>query len=212
MRTIRLSIIMLAAASVSCLAQQWEFGGTAGVGFLPGVPVTGAQGSATTGFKPGVALGGFVGQNLYHRFSGELHYAFMKRDLMLKSGGTEATFSGQGHVVHYDVVFHTSRSESRTQVYVAAGGGMKVFRGTGKEAAYQPLSQYGYFTRTQSVKPMGTAAVGVKFGLAPHLSLRAEFRDYITAFPQEIIAPAPGAKFGSLLHDLVPMVVISYQY
>ena len=31
------------------------------------------------------------------------------------------------------------------------GGGAKVFRSTGKEAAYQPLSQFGYFTKAQSV-------------------------------------------------------------
>ena len=29
----------------------------------------------------------------------------------------------------------TSRADSRTQVFLAAGGGMKIFRGTGKEAA-----------------------------------------------------------------------------
>jgi len=33
----------------------------------------------------------------------------------------------------------------------AMGGGMKLFRGTGHEQAYQPLMQYGYFTRTQVV-------------------------------------------------------------
>ena len=31
-------------------------------------------------------------------------------------------------------------------------------------------------------------------------------------FPKDLIAPAPGAKFGSLLHDFVPMVGISYEY
>ena len=31
---------------------------------------------------------------------------------------------------------------------------MKLFRGTGAEEAYQPLSQFGYFTKTQAIKPM----------------------------------------------------------
>jgi hypothetical protein len=47
--------------------------------------------------------------------------------------------------------------------------------------------------------------------LSHRLFLRAEFRDYITAFPASIIAPAPGAKFGSILQDLVPMAGISYE-
>ena len=39
--------------------------------------------------------------------------------------------------------------------------------------------------------------------LAPH-------RDYITAFPKEIITPAPGTKYGTLLHDFVPMVGLGF--
>jgi len=92
------------------------------------------------------------------------------------------------------------------------GGGMKLFRGTGQEQAYQPLMQYGYFTRTQVVKPMGSFGAGMKYALTPRLILRTEFRDYITPFPTELIAPAPGAKFGSILQNFVPMVGISYLF
>jgi hypothetical protein len=46
------------------------------------------------------------------------------------------------------------------QFFAAAGGGMRIFQGTGTEAAYQPLSQFGYFTKTRVVKPM--ASVGGK--------------------------------------------------
>jgi hypothetical protein len=48
--------------------------------------------------------------------------------------------------------------------------------------------------------------------IARKVCLRTEFRDYITAFPKEIIAPAPGAKFGSILQDFVPMVGLSYEF
>jgi hypothetical protein len=202
----------LAAAGTTCFAQQWEFGGGAGAGFLPGVSVTGAVGSATAGFQSGISAGAFVGQNLYNHISGELHYAFMQSNLRLQSGGTEATFSGMAHVVHYDVVWHTNRKESRSQYYAAAGGGMKLFRGTGTEAAYQPLSQFGYFTKTQAIKPMGTVAIGVRYALTPRVFLRTEFRDYITVFPTQLITPAPGTKYGTLLHDFVPMITLSYEY
>ena len=39
----------------------------------------------------------------------------------------------------------------------------------------------------------------------------AEIRDYFTPFPKELITPAPGAKIGSFLHDIVPMVAIGYE-
>ena len=115
-------------------------------------------------------------------------------------------------MVHYDVLYHTNRKGSRTQYFAAVGGGMKIFRGTGQEAAYQPLSQFGYFTKTQALKPMATVGGGMKYALTPRIFLRTEFRDYITMFPKELITPAPGAKYGSLLHDFVPMVGIGYEY
>ena len=211
MRAIQLTML-LSAGAFSAFAQQWEVGGGAGLGFVPGVPVTSALGSATTGFKSGASLGAYVGQNLYPRISGEFHYGFMQSNLRLQSGATDASFSGVAHVVHYDILFHTNRKGSRTQYFVAAGGGMKVFRGTGKEAAYQPLSQYAYFTRTQVIKPMATFGAGVKYLIAEKIVLRTEFRDYLTMFPKDLIAPAPGAKFGGVLHNFVPMVSIAYEY
>jgi len=212
MKTIQLSVLLLAAAGTTCFAQQWEFGGGGGGSFLPGVGVSSSVGSATAGFQPGFAAGAFIGQNLYRHLSGELHYGFQQSNLRLQSGGTEATFSGVSHVVHYDMVYHTNRKGSRTQYFAAVGGGMKLFRGTGTEQSYQPLSQFGYFTKTQTVKPMGTFGAGMRYSLSPRINLRTEFRDYITMFPKQLITPAPGTKYGSLLHDFVPMVTISYEY
>ena len=124
MRTIRFAILVLAAAGLS-LAQQWEIGAGAGAGFLPGVAVTSPFGAATTGFQSGAAFGAHLGQNLYPHLSGEVHYGFMQSNLRLQSGSTTATFSGVAHVVHYDLVLHTSRRGSRTQLFVAAGGGLR---------------------------------------------------------------------------------------
>ena len=115
------------------------------------------------------------------------------------------------HVVHYDLIFKTTRNSGRVQLFAAVGGGMKVFRGTGKEAAYQDLSQFGYFTKTQAMKPMASVGGGVKFALSRKVFLRTEFRDYITAFPKKIITPPAGMKYGTLLHDLVPMVGIGFE-
>jgi hypothetical protein len=204
--------LLILAGSLACFGQQWEVGANAGMGFVPGKTITSNQGAATAGFKPGVSFGAFVGQNLYKHLSGEIRYGFMQSNLRLQSGGQTATFSGNSHVVHYDLVFHTDREGARAQYYVIGGGGMKIFRGTGTEAAYQPLSQFAYFTKTQTVKPMASVGAGVKFSLSPHVRLRTEIRDYMTMFPKELITPAPGAKFGGLLHNFAPMVGISFEY
>ena len=208
MKTIGLSLIFLGAA----FGQQWEVGASAGATFLPGASITSPYGAATAGIQPGYSFGGYIGQNLYSHVSGEIHYGFAQSNLRLKSGGTTATFSGQSHRVHYDVILHTGGKEAKTQYFAAIGGGMKIFRGTGTEAAFQDLSQYAYFTKTQAVKPMASVGGGIKMQIKPRLFLRAEVRDYLTMFPKELITPAPGAKFGGLLHEIVPSLGIGYEY
>ena len=211
MKPLRYALLFCTAATAA-FSQQWEIGAGGGGSFVPSVSVTSPRGAATTGFKPGLAAGVFVGQNLYKHLSGEIRYTFVQSDLKLSSGGTTATFSGNTHAIYYDLLIHTSQRESRAQLFGAVGGGMKVFRGTGKEAAYQPLSEFGYFTKTQAVKPMLSVGGGAKFKLSPHMGLRTEVRDFVTPFPKDLIVPAPGAKFGRFLHDFVPMVGISYEY
>jgi len=211
MKTLLRSILVLTAGAAASFAQQWEFGGAAGAGFLNSVPVSGGIGSATAGFQTGAAFGGYIGHSQYKHIGGELRYAYLESNLSLKSGGSQATFSGMSHVVHYDVILKTTRNSGKVQLFAAVGGGMKAFRGTGKEAAYQPLSQFGYFTKTQTMKPMASVGGGVKFALTRKVFLRTEFRDYITAFPKEIITPPPGMKYGTLLHDFVPMVGLGFE-
>ena len=206
MQTFR-TIFVLGAAAAGCFAQQWEFGAVAGASFPTTVTVTAPAGSATAGLKTGAAFGAYLGQNLYNHVSGEIHYGYIMGDLSVKSGGAEATFSGQSHVLHYDVILHTGGRRARKQAFVSIGGGMRVFRGTGVESAYQPLMQYALLTKTQELKPMGTVGVGVKLALSKKVSFRAQILDYITPFPTKVITPAANAKFGgSLLHDFAPMV------
>jgi hypothetical protein len=211
MKTLLRSILVLTVAAAASFAQQWEFGGAGGGGFLNSVPVSGGIGSATAGFQTGAAFGGYVGYSQYKHIGGELRYAYLQSNLRLKSGGSEATFSGMSHVVHYDLIFKTTRNTGKVQLFAAVGGGMKVFRGTGKEAAYQPLNQFGYFTKTQTMKPMASVGGGVKFAISKKVFIRTEIRDYITSFPTQIITPAPGVKYGSILNDLVPMVGIGIE-
>jgi len=209
MRSLVISVVILAAAHAA-FAQQWEFGAVGGGSLLSDVSVSGPAGKATAGFAPGAAFGAFFGENLYPHLTGDLRYEYLQSDLRLSSNGQSAQFTGAAHAVHFDLLYHTNKKESRTQFFAALGGGMKLFRGTGAPEAYQPLSQFGYFTRTQAIKPMVSMGGGLTFQLAPTIFLRAEVRDFITAFPTQLITPAPGMKFGSLLNDIVPLVGITY--
>ena len=94
MRTLGLSILLLAAAAAICRAQQWEFGGIGGGGFLSNVAVAGPVGSATAGFQTGAGFGAFLGHNTYSHLGGELRYAYLQSNLRLSSGGSTVSFAG----------------------------------------------------------------------------------------------------------------------
>jgi Outer membrane protein beta-barrel domain len=211
MRSLILPLVILSAATAA-FAQQWEFGAVGGVGLLNTVSASGAAGSATAGFANGAVAGAYFGQTLNHNLTGEIRYEYFQSDLRLSSNGQSTQFTGSADAIHYDLLYHTNRKESRTQFFVSVGGGMKLFRGSGAQQAYQPLSQFGYFTKTQAIKPMGTVGAGLMYQLAPKLFLRAEVRDFITPFPSQVLTPAPGIKYGGILMDIVPTVGISYVY
>lgn len=205
--------ILLLAFGLCAFAQQWEVGGIGGASFLNTVSVNApTAGSGTAGFKPGVVAGAFFGQHMNPHWSGEVRYEFFDTNLKLSSGGTTASFSGVAHAVHYDLVYHTNRKGSPLQFFVAGGGGMKVFVGTGLQEAIQPLNQFGYFTQTHQVKAMASVGGGLTYKLGDNLCFRAEIRDFISAFPTSVIAPPAGAKYGKVLQDIVPMVGLSYLF
>jgi hypothetical protein len=210
MRLVRFALVVISGSTTAFA--QLELGVVGGAGLLNSVSASGAPGSAKAGFAPGLVAGVYAGERFYHsnNFSGEVRYEFMQSDLRLSAAGQSAQFSGVSHAIHYDSLYRANREGSRMQFFGALGGGVKIFSGTGTEAAYQPLSQFGYFTKTSMVKPMVTGGAGVIFTLASKLLLRAEVRDFITGYPTSVLTPAPGVKFGSLLNEIVPMVSLVY--
>ena len=76
-----------------------------GGAFLNGVPLRGGPAAVTAGFSPGPAAGILIGHNRYARWSGEIRYLFEERSPRLTASGASASFSGQAHALHYDVVF-----------------------------------------------------------------------------------------------------------
>ena len=202
-----LAFTLLTAAS----AQQFEIGALAGGGFLSSAPESHAA-SVSAGLAPGPTAGFIFAQNRYARWSGEIRYLFEERDPRITGAGTSTSFSGQTHAVHYDLIFKPRARSTRVQSYFSAGGGLKVFRGTGPEAAYRPLMQYAYLTRATEWKPMVALGAGIKFPLTPRWILRADFQAHVTPFPSRVITPAPGLSMARWLVDLVPTVGLSWVF
>jgi len=208
------TIAMLAilwASSLATHAQQREFGMLAGGSFLNGLPLHGVS-AVTAGFAPGPTAGALIGHDLYSRWSGEIRYLFEIQDARLRSPGAAATFGSQSHAIHYAILYHARARQARWRPYIEVGGGAKIFRGTGTEVAYRPLMQYAYLTRTQELKPMVVFGGGIKLRLSPRLQARIDFLDYLTRFPQKVIAPAPGVGLNGWLHNFVPTVGIGWMF
>lgn len=204
-------LLSIALFTLVCVgqAQTWEAGGVGGGGFSPQLTVSNAAGRASTGFTNTPAFGGVLGQNLYHSIGGEIRYTFQPTDLQISAGGSGAKFQGLAHAIHYDLLVHTRPPGSPVRPFLSAGAGVRVFRGTGRESAYQPLQEFALLTKTQEWKPLISIGAGAKISLSRRLLLRFECRDYITPFPKEVIAPAIGAKLSGWLHDIVPLAGVS---
>jgi hypothetical protein len=202
------------ALSSACMAQErgWEVGGAAGFGIMRNATIDNASGSATAGFDNRFVAGAVIGQDLYQHFSGELRYTFRDDDLVLKSGGQKVNMDGDSHLVHYDVLFHPTTKESRIRPFLAAGAGIRLFRGTGQEYASQPFSDFALLTKTNEVKPLISVGGGVKTKLTEHTAIRVDFREYISPFPENLFATVPGSKIQGWLFDSVPMAGISFVF
>jgi OmpA-like transmembrane domain. len=205
-RSSMLAILAIAGSGApACWAQKWEVGVLGGGSLYNTDSVTSPFGSGQVGIKNGLAVGAYVGSDMNKLFGGELRYEYLPGDLKLSSSGTETTFGGQTQAVHYDFLFHFASTEARIRPFVAVGGGVKFYEGTSKATVTQPLSGLALLTNTHETKGMAVFGGGVKAKIAPRVSLRFEVNDFLTPFPRQVIAPAPGAKISGLLHDIVFM-------
>jgi hypothetical protein len=209
MRTISRCVVrtalLLGVGLPACWAQRWEFGVLGGGGLYNTASVTSPAGQGDVGFKSSGAVGAYLGSNMYKYVGGELRYEYLPGDLKVSSGGTEATFNGEAHAIHYDFLFHFAPTESKIRPFVAGGGGVKIYRGTGKATVTQPLERLALLTNTYETKGLGSVGAGIKVQASKRFGLRLEVHDFITPFPRKVIAEAPGAKISGLLHNIVFM-------
>jgi len=202
------------AVMPTAMAQKWEFGGAAGGGYYTSQDVTNSGGSASAKFQTNVIGSVWLEDNITERWGGELRYDYQRGAAQLNSGGTQTSFDADSHNMHYDFQWHAAPSEAKVRPFVAFGAGVKVFHGTGAEAAYQPLEQYAVLSRVKDIQPVISVGAGVKWHISPHLLFRLELHDYMTPFPTKVIAPntGTGSKVSGWLFDFVPEAGLSYLF
>jgi hypothetical protein len=216
MRHIITAVVCSCAVALTAAGQvrdreAWEIGVAAGYGFSRDVKIESATAQASGGLRPGFAFGVVAGNHVRSWLSGEARYTYRQNDLRLSGGGAEARFDAESHVLHYDFLFSAGKRGS-IQPFLAAGAGIRYFRGTGRESSSQALSRVAILTRTDDLRPLISLGAGIRIPLSSLLSLRVEARDYLSPFPTEVIAPVPGARTSGWLHDFVPMVGLSFTF
>ncbi len=210
-----LSLMFLASAvaTPAAFAQKWEVGFGVGGSFLTSDTIDSPAGNANATRDPGLAVSAWLDNNIGSGlFGGELRYDHENGDLKLSSGGTSAKFASQSNAVHYDFLYNFTSSESAIRPFVAAGGGVKWYSGTGTEQVYQPLSNIAVFSDVRDLRPMVSVGAGSRFNIAKATVLRLEVHDYLTPFPSTLIAPVSGNSVSGWLQDFVASAGISFAF
>jgi hypothetical protein len=208
----RLVVCAALALAPAALAQKWEFGGGAGGSIYPSHDVKNGSATAQAGIETNVAASVWLDENSQGHWGGEARYDYERGALKLTSGSTTATFGAESHAMHYDFLAQSGSRGARARVFVAGGGGVKVYRGTGAEQQFQPLSQFALLTKTTDLRALVSVGAGLKWQISHSVQIRLEVHDYMTPFPKEVITPNLNSSVSGWLHNLVPMGGISYTF
>lgn len=207
-----LFVCVSVAAIPQAWAQKWEVGAGIGGGFYTSQDVTSAGTSASAKIQNNLAGSAWLDNNGSGKWGGELRYDYQAGSLQLTQGSTQATFGARSQALHYDAIWHFTSSEARIRPFAAVGAGVKIYQGTGTEAAFQPLSNFALLTKDQDLTPLVSVGAGVKMHLGPHMQFRLDLHDYLTPFPNKVITPNSGAKVGGWLQDFVPMAGVAFLF
>jgi hypothetical protein len=200
------SMLLILTSAIS--AQQWEAGALGGYSISRENGIKAGSTSGSVKFESAPVYGFFAGSNDYRFLGGEASYLYRGGNLNLSGPGRSISFDSHTQFIDFRLVVHFSPRESRLRPFLAVGGGVALYSGTGVESAAQPLGTLAALTHTRETKPMVSGAAGVKFRLTPHFGFRAEFRDYVTPFPNRLVAPPPGSSISGWVHNFVPVVGI----
>lgn len=209
---LRVWFFLTLVSATAAFAQKWEVGAGVGGSFYTTQDFRNAASSAKAGLSNGLAASVWLGNNSGRLVGGELRYDYENTDLKLSSGGTNVSFGAETHAVHYDFLLHFTPRDARVRPFVAAGGGVKVYRGKGTETPFQPLSSFALLTKTNEIKGLLSVGAGIKLAVTHAVQLRIEVHDYATRFPKGVIAPALGSRADGWLQDFVAMAGLSITF
>ncbi len=197
------------AATPALYAQRWELGAGAAGTFYTSRSVTAGSLKASAGFNSGWGASAWLGNDISNWVGGEIRYMYQENDLKLQEGGTTYNFGGRSNTIHYDFLLYGAPRGKKVRPFVAFGAGMRGYSGTGREIPVQPLSRFAFLTRTSEWVPLVSLGAGIKFIPNKRMAFRAEFRDYLTPVPSQVIAPAPGAKLSGWYNNFVALFGVS---
>lgn len=203
-------LVLFGLCVSACFAQQYEIGGAIGYGWYRNGTIFGPGASATAGIRNRFAAGAIVGEDLYQHISGEVRYMYHDGHPFLQSGGVKTDVQGESHTFTYDVLIHAAPREARLRPFVAAGAGAKDYVISGPAPRQTVFPGLGSITTRDEWKFVASVGGGIKFRLAQHLLLRADFRDYLSAFPKRQLAPAAGNTARGIFQQFTPMFGVSY--
>jgi outer membrane protein W len=203
---------LAAAFCTAAFAQQWEIGGFAGYGWYRQATVVAPGATADTGIRNRFAAGAFVDENLYRHFSGELRYVHQDGNPFVTSRGVSTELQGASHTITYDGLFHFRSREQAFRPFVAVGAGVKGYVDTGSVPVSQPGSAIASLTNHDEWTFVGSLGAGMKYLVGKRVLIRADFRDYLTKFPHQLIAPAGRNTTHGIFQQFTPMLGISYGF
>lgn len=203
-------IVVALACALACSGQQWEIGAAAGYGAYRNGTILSPAGKAMAGVRNRFAVSALVGDDMYPHLGGEVRYTYQDGDPFLSARGIKTNIEGQSHSFHYDALFYVRGKDQRVRPYVAVGLGVKVYVVSGPPNPKAPLGDIARLTTQDQARPLVTGGGGVKLKLGHRVLLRLDFRDYVTPFPKELIAPAPLNTARGFFHQFTPLIGISY--
>ena len=200
------------------IAQQWEIGGLGGFGWyrnstISNSVISNPPASARVGFPARATIGVSVTENLYHHLGGEFRWLYQWGGPQISSDGLKTSRTGYSNLISYDLIVYPFHSESGLRPYLAAGGGVKIYTGTGSRFAVQrPMDSVALLRRVSQAEPAISIGTGLRWLVHKHTQLRIDFRTYFTPTPDDVIRPTGFWDIHGWLFEFVPTAGISYVF
>ena len=196
----------------ACGAQNWEAGGGAGYGSYHNGSIISSGGTADAGVRNRFVVTGYVTEDLFDHFSGEVRYVYHDGDTFLSSGAVKGTVQAHSHAMMYDAQIQFKPRGARIRPFVGGGFGAKYYESTGPTPVPQPLPRIAGITSQSQWKPLFDLGGGVRVRIMDHLTVRGDLHDYITVFPNRLFAPVANATTRGIFHQITPMFGIGVNF